>query len=61
MHRARYGLLFSATALPLGVAAAPNFFPCRLLFYGGHTVSGLWVCSFSVSTSETTILIIPAA
>ena len=28
MHRARCGLLFSATALPLGVAAAPNFFPC---------------------------------
>ena len=28
----------------------------RLLFYGGHTVSGLRVCSFSVSTSETTIL-----
>ena len=28
----------------------------RLLFYGGHTVSGLRVFSFSVSTSETTIL-----
>ena len=29
MHRARCGLLFSATALPLGVAAAPNLFLCR--------------------------------
>ena len=28
MHRARCGLLFNATALPLGAAAAPNFFPC---------------------------------
>ena len=28
----------------------------RPLFYGGHTVSGLRVCSFSVSASETTIL-----
>ena len=26
-HRARCGLLFNATALPLGAAAAPNFFP----------------------------------
>ena len=28
----------------------------KLLFYGGHTVSGLRVCSLSVSTRETTIL-----
>ena len=28
MHRARCGLLFNATALPLGAAAAANFFPC---------------------------------
>ena len=28
----------------------------RLLFYSGHTVSGLRVCSVSVSTSETMIL-----
>ena len=29
MHRARCGLLFNTTALPLGAAAAPNFFPCN--------------------------------
>ena len=31
MHRTRCGLLFNATALSLGAAAAPNFFPCARL------------------------------
>ena len=38
MHRARCGLLFSATALPLGVAAAPNFFPCSSVIFRIQTL-----------------------
>ena len=34
MHMARCGLLFNATALPLGAAAAPNFFPCMCILIG---------------------------
>ena len=41
---------------PVSYVSASMWEYTRLFFYGEHTVSGLWVCSFSVSTSETTIL-----
>ena len=46
MHRARCSLLFNATALPLGAAAVPNFFPCtrhNFLIYRGLKSRNLFI------------------
>ena len=52
MHRTRCGLLFNATALLLGAAAAPNFFPCPYCKFQPNSISNNLVRELNIYTSD---------